>query len=144
MAGREAVEDAAAPQAPPEAMRRDLSVMRDISRFPALGRPRSCCDTLPDMRSRHVASLSLLVWYLLMPPENDVGQLLLNAPLKDWTRIHGFDSATECEDAKAFWMTENGYRSMLAGSAKRGLTDPPPSLDAYQSIVRNDRCRLLP
>jgi hypothetical protein len=96
------------------------------------------------MRSRHVAALSLLVWYLLMPPKNDAGQLLLNAPLKDWIRIHGFDSATECEDAKAFWMTEDGYRSMLAGSAKRELTDPPPSFDSYQSTVRNNRCRLLP
>jgi len=94
------------------------------------------------MRSRHVAALSLLGWYLLMPPENNVGQLLLNAPVKDWIRIHDFDSATECENAKAFWMTEAGYRSMLASSEKRGLT--PPSFDAYQSTVRNNRCRLLP
>jgi hypothetical protein len=114
--------------------------MRGISGFPAPGRPRSGCATLPDMRSRHVAALALLLWYLLMPPENEVGGLLLNAPLKDWIRIHGFDNATECEQAKAFWMTDAGYRSMLAGSAKRGPTDPPESFDAYQSTVRNNRC----
>jgi hypothetical protein len=96
------------------------------------------------MRSWHVAALTLFVWYLLMPPKDDLGQLLLNAPLKDWARIHGFDSAMECEDAKAFWMTEDGYRSMLAASAQRGLTDPPPSFEAYQDTVRNNRCRLLP
>src|SRR5262245_22037927 len=87
-----------------EAIHRDVSVMRDISSVPASGRPRSSCDTLPDMRSWQVGALTVFVWYLLMPPKDDVGQLLLNAPLKDWARIHGFDSATECEDAKAFWM----------------------------------------
>ena len=92
------------------------------------------------MASRHAPALALLGWYLMMAPENDVGRLLLNAPLKDWIRLHGFDSATECEQAKAFWMTEAGYRSMLDEAAKRGLTGAPATFDAYQRTVRNNRC----
>jgi hypothetical protein len=56
------------------------------------------------------------------------GRLLLNAPLKDWIRIHGFDSATECEQAKAFWMTEAGYRSMLDEAARGVLPALPRPL----------------
>ena len=100
-----------------------------------LGRPGSAQGFPPRRCSRPVR---------LVPddaPRKRHGRrLLLNAPLKDWIRIHGFDSATECEQAKAFWMTEAGYRSMLDEAAKRGLTGAPATFDAYQSTVRNNRC----
>jgi len=47
------------------------------------------------MKPRHVAALSLLGWYLMVPPRSWVmGEKGL---ISDWTILQGFDSADDCE-----------------------------------------------
>jgi len=50
------------------------------------------------MRLGHVAALSLLGWYLMMPPHTSDGRADYHAPLKDWSVLTGFDSAQSCKD----------------------------------------------
>ncbi len=66
------------------------------------------------MKPRHAAALSLVGWYLLVPPvigPRKSGSHLLTfseavVPLSQWTIIKTFDSADECEKDKAhYWDT---------------------------------------
>ena len=47
------------------------------------------------MKSRHVAALALIGWYLMMPPskKND-------APLSEWTISQSYASAEACQSAQ--------------------------------------------
>jgi hypothetical protein len=49
------------------------------------------------MNPRHSAALVLLVWYLLVPPE-DARYPNKPAPLSRWTRSGNFQSAEKCDE----------------------------------------------
>jgi hypothetical protein len=50
------------------------------------------------IESRHVATLALVGWYLLMPPwYEDKRAPDWNAPLNQWVINQSFDTAGECE-----------------------------------------------
>src|SRR5215469_8784673 len=56
------------------------------------------------MKSRHAAALALVGWYLLVPPHpsaTSVQNYDLNAPLAQWGIFRAFDTAAECEEARA-------------------------------------------
>lgn len=60
------------------------------------------------MKPRRVAALTLVGWYLMLPPMIN-GQPATNEPLSTWTIWHAFDTATDCEanrDFKAKQMRE--------------------------------------
>lgn len=52
------------------------------------------------MRFRHAASLALVGWYLMLPPVKDTPQAARQAPLREWTIIGSFDTATQCHQRK--------------------------------------------
>lgn len=57
------------------------------------------------MGIRHIAALSLVGWYLMVPPASaPIGtpgaRLMTNAPISRWFSHGSFDSAKECEDAQ--------------------------------------------
>jgi hypothetical protein len=66
------------------------------------------------MRSRHVAAVSLLGWYLLSPlPRADphggaLPQSLVDAdrPLYEWTKAKSFQTAGECQAYLKDWIIE--------------------------------------
>jgi hypothetical protein len=66
------------------------------------------------MRSRHVAAVALLGWYLLSPlPRVDPNggaspQSLVDAdrPLHEWTRAKSFQTAGECQAYLKDWIIE--------------------------------------
>ncbi|MDO8431390.1 MAG: hypothetical protein Q7S58_03170 [Candidatus Binatus sp.] len=49
------------------------------------------------MKSRHAAALTLVGWYLMMPPADTKVGLLLDAPFSDWRVVESFDTAAECK-----------------------------------------------
>ena len=48
----------------------------------------------------HVVAVSLLGWYLMLPPasgQNGIPQLMTNAPIARWTVAESFDTSKDCE-----------------------------------------------
>jgi uncharacterized protein YfaP (DUF2135 family) len=51
-----------------------------------------------DMKSRHVAALALVGWYLMLPPlAADRPDVDRDAPLSTWRQAGAFDNAKACE-----------------------------------------------
>ncbi len=48
------------------------------------------------MNLRHGVAFALLGWYLMVPPLDRDGRLLVNAPLSQWQTTWGLDSARQC------------------------------------------------
>lgn len=66
----------------------------------------------------HVAALSLVGFYLMMPPIGRKGDGRIDikgdAPISQWTVVKAFDSASDCEtwrDAEAKLVVENMYKA---------------------------------
>ncbi|MGA9725586.1 MAG: hypothetical protein WBQ86_24225 [Candidatus Binatus sp.] len=56
------------------------------------------------MNPRHAAALALVVWYLMVPPDQpnlgDTVQWVSRAPIRDWEIIQRFDATSACEKRK--------------------------------------------
>lgn len=84
------------------------------------------------MKPRHAAALALVGWYLMTPPLYKDGELDEKAPLKEWTIINSFDTATECSESvietsrqmNADTTTSNVVRRRLMLSACISTDDP--------------------
>jgi hypothetical protein len=50
---------------------------------------------------RHAAALALVGWYLMYPPVTPAGKSLTDAPLTEWKSGASFDTAKDCETARA-------------------------------------------
>ncbi len=78
------------------------------------------------MRSRHVAAVSLLGWYLLSPlPRADpnggaLPQSLVDAdrPLHEWTKVKSFQTAGECQAYLKDWIIEQRLGDGEAAQAR--------------------------
>ena len=53
------------------------------------------------MKLQHCAGLTLIAWYLMLPPPDMIGRRLLFEPLSDWKLIDEFDSQSECRQMRA-------------------------------------------
>jgi hypothetical protein len=76
------------------------------------------------MKPPHAAALALVGWYLMVPPfqgtSPENARVNANAPLNQWQKWAGFDSAKECNQA-----SDNYYQGYLR--AKRNLS--PQKMD---------------
>jgi hypothetical protein len=61
------------------------------------------------MMLRQAAALTLLGWYLMMPPAIDFKTIDTHAPLSHWTQFSGYDSVAACEQDGRF-RGNNGIR----------------------------------
>jgi hypothetical protein len=53
------------------------------------------------MNLRHYAGLTLIAWYLMLPPPDMIGRRLSYEPLPDWRLLDEFDSERECRQTRA-------------------------------------------
>jgi hypothetical protein len=80
------------------------------------------------MRPRHAAALSLVGWYLMVPPMALDGRPDTAAALPKWTLLHSYDTASDCEKAYRKWMTDrkrSSVKELLAQLAGCYATDDP-------------------
>ncbi len=73
------------------------------------------------MKPRHTTALALVGWYLMMPPLDERGKVDKSAPVSQWTILQGFDTARNCEAARAEFLrttvvTSRGGRLELEAS----------------------------
>jgi mono/diheme cytochrome c family protein len=77
------------------------------------------------MNLRHAAALALVGWYLMVPL-NNAGQVDPHAPLSSWHQWSAYDTAAQCEAAKAKEATDTFDRlehkaNSLKAARVRGL-----------------------
>lgn len=91
------------------------------------------------MNFRHVVALTLVGWYLMVPPWNEP-----KYPLSQWAIFKTFDTATDCEkekDAEVSWATaaakqgkgivhhtQNGGDLLFDGTAAQCIATDDPRL----------------
>ena len=88
------------------------------------------------MKIRHAAALTLVGWYLMLPPAYVHHRMLAfreNAPFTRWTRGGRFDNEAACRDviasvSKLRGLFENGQQAYVAAQTAAGrcvATDDP-------------------
>ena len=62
---------------------------------------RACERNNRTMKFRHVATLALVLWYLIVPPSKGSPTFLFDAkaPFNQWTIRATFDTAEECRES---------------------------------------------
>jgi hypothetical protein len=50
------------------------------------------------MSFRHVAALTIVGWYLMVPLRENNSAKLRDVPLAEWVHIDSFDTASQCRD----------------------------------------------
>ncbi len=80
------------------------------------------------MKPRHAAALTLVGWYLMLPPAT--GQKT-STPISEWRITASYDSAAECEIAKAKGLDEaiKAYRHPQAAIEKY---NPPEKMSSVE------------
>jgi hypothetical protein len=75
------------------------------------------------MKVRHAAALTLVGWYLMLPPTDGTGRFRLNldAPIARWEIDTGFDTARECEQQKI--LDSNDYVHLYSEPKLKHLTE---------------------
>ena len=90
------------------------------------------------MKLLHSAVLTLLGWYLMVPPP----RTYLNNPhsFRGWVTQGSYDSAKECEDAAAQWQQQmREFRGCeITNTRTKGCTPFELWLEAYQCVATND------
>ena len=72
------------------------------------------------MNPRHAVALTLVGWYLMLPPVHD-GQPDTQAPISAWTVFCKFDSAAACQEWKLRLETRarrSGLPALVVGVAR--------------------------
>jgi hypothetical protein len=76
------------------------------------------------VNARHAAALTLVGWYLMMPPKI-AGHYRLNAPLSQWTHVSSYDSADDCENlvttGKLIW--ESNPKAMADAEQTKAMAE---------------------
>jgi hypothetical protein len=85
------------------------------------------------MTRRYVATLSLLIWYLMVPPPGG-----MNAPLPAWTIIAAFDSPDACNRE----LQDRQRATQERGTKNRRAVEPSPL--RFAQCVSSDDPRLNP
>jgi hypothetical protein len=107
------------------------------------------------MNLRHAAALTLVGWYLMMPPtadevlgRSDPGEDLvaLSAPLSEWFLSQSFDTAQECERVREKKYNE-GSRAMHDLLKSESHPDDSPraqiiAQDMFNQCIATDDPRL--
>ncbi len=60
------------------------------------------------MNLRHAAALTLVGWYLMVPPESG-----MKLPISQWEHVGSFDKIDDCEDMQKFARVPDGPSSGL-------------------------------
>jgi hypothetical protein len=83
------------------------------------------------MRFSHAASLALVGWYLMVPPDSTVPHSVDSAaPISRWSTVTNFESAETCKEALTELQNKNGDPAKLDATGrlrrfqKRQPTDP--------------------
>lgn len=59
------------------------------------------------MKPHHAAALALVGWYLMVPPLDSKGNVLLSAPFNAWEIEMHFDQAGDCEAARQVFIEQS-------------------------------------
>ena len=94
------------------------------------------------MNPRHAAALTLVVWYLMIPPSGDLASDLATGlePLWQWFQIGSFDSEDACQQGRHLMIS----RFMADLQKDPSNTEDFHSFDAfyYSQCVASDDPRL--
>ena len=102
-------------------------------------------------KSRHIAALALVGWYLMMPPNSTriPHSVESEAPLSRWSIVTSFDTSESCEKALADLQSQNRDPTELdtTGKLRRSQKQAPdPALGRARAInsgcVESDDFRL--
>jgi hypothetical protein len=76
------------------------------------------------MKPRHAAALTLVGWYLIAPPLDGGGNVLMKTSLPQWQIIASYDSAYACQESKSNEMqTSRADVDRLLKNAPANVTD---------------------
>ena len=92
---------------------------------------------------RHAAALTLLGWYLMIPPLNQNHRLPpdTSAPLSSWTQWSAYGSAAQCRDAKVKLAEALSKGSMAAAKSQmKNIPEYPGSFDLYAAKILRGLC----
>jgi hypothetical protein len=105
------------------------------------------------MNLRHAAALTLVGWYLMMPPDSTVPHSVdSTAPISRWSIITDFDSADTCKQALTELQKKNSDPAKLDATGrlrrfkKRQPADPELARERVDHVacIASDDPRLKP
>ena len=95
------------------------------------------------MRSRHGATLALLGWYLMVPPDSTVPHSVDSAaPISHWSIITNFESVDTCKQALTELQNKNGDPAKLdaTGRLRRFQKRQPADPELARARVDDAAC----
>lgn len=88
------------------------------------------------MNFRHAAALTLVGWYLMVPPIKEKN-VVADAALSEWKMAEGFDTARDCESARSSLVEKAKETASQAGSnlkASQGDKSNGQNLEVLQQL----------
>lgn len=96
------------------------------------------------MKCRHAAALTLVGWYLMIPPINNKSDefTAITIPLNYWYNLEQYDSAEQCQ-ARASVLQSTGAREENESDTellKMGLFKTADAARTWAMSIHNARC----
>jgi hypothetical protein len=92
------------------------------------------------MKLRHAAALTLVGWFLMVPPQDPKDHAFLSqADLSTWRILKTLDTPRECEKARIAYLKGLSEKNVTFRDAKTGKEVPFPT-----SCIHSDDPRLKP
>jgi hypothetical protein len=85
------------------------------------------------MKPCHGTALTLVVWYLMVPPVDSNRDVDLTAPVDQWHVLEAFDAAESCKDQQSL------YREVMQTMEK----DLKKGMKSWKQLSEKDKDKLL-